>query len=368
MTMNNHIEGIFRLRTPLHCASPDDSLANKPAETPTVQMRIVTANGERRIPFFPGNDLRGRLRRKAAKIVLDHICATAQVSPQLYAGLCAGAVSAQPESDLSIEEALRAGRNVYMGLFGGGTRLIRSLYSCQDLVPVLRETVDIGMVPAQYVENDGKNFLPSRMTSEGEKALEGWNLVQNRQIIRVDDVLRVTNPEDMQAYIADVVETVSALQNETVGQRQRRKISKAQAEAGQIKQSEVEKKTDLGNMPSFQYIAAGTPMYFRLDFFDEISDAQVGLMLLALRDLVAEQRLGGWVRAGLGRFGAELSLTRDGERMPVFAASPAVEDAVLSDAVMGQFVAAAREEIGALTADGLMAFFEPRKAEAGASA
>lgn len=363
MTMLNYIEGIFRLRTPLHCASPDESLTNKKAETPTMQMRVVTKNGQGSIPYFPGNDLRGRLRRKAAKIVLDHICATAQVSPQLYAGLCAGAISAQPESDLSIEEALRAGKDIYMGLFGGGTRMIRSLYGCNDLVPVLAETVEIGMVPKQYQERDEKNFLPTRQSAEGAKALEGWALVQSRQFIRVDDVLRVMQPSDMQQYIAHAVESVGDYQQAVWSQQKTRKDAKAQMADGKGTEQDEDaaKKRDLGNMPSIQYIAAGTPMYFRLDFADQVSDAQVGLMLMALRDLVAEQRLGGWGRAGFGRFSADLSLTRHGEKMPVFAMESAAEDAVLSDAVMRQFVDTAREEVSGLTADGLMSFFQPRK-------
>ena len=369
MTMANHIEGVFRLRTPLHCASPDDSLKTSTTDTPTVQMRIVTAQGERTIPYFPGNDLRGRLRRMAARVVLDSICKTAQVSPQLYAGLCAGASSAQPDSaDLTIEEALRAGRNVYMGLFGGGARSIRSRYACQDLVPILQETVDCGMVPAAYIETDGTNFLPTRRSADGDKPLEGWRLVQSRQFIRIDDLVRVMRPSEIEQYIADAADTVAEIQGRTIELRQERKASKAQVAAGEIKQGEVSKKTDLGNVLSYGAIAAGAPMLFRLDFQDETTDAQVGLMLMALQGLVREQRLGGWVRAGLGRFGADLVLRRHGEALPVFASQSAAEGAELSDAVQAQFAAPAREEVADLTAEGLALFFDPRKAAAGAPA
>lgn len=364
MTAINHIEGVLRLRSPLHCASPDESLATKPVETPTVQMRIVTSNGTSTIPYFPGNDLRGRLRRKAAKVVLDHICASGQVSPQLYAGLCAGASSGQPDtSALSVEEALRGGRNVYMGLFGGGARLLRSRYSCQDLVPILRETVDIGMVPERFVETDGQNFLPMRKTADGDRPLEGWALVQSRQVIRVDDVMRVIRPEELHQYVADVVNSVGAIQSQTITQRASRKGEKAKAQTGEIKAGDIQKKTDIGNMPSFQAIAAGTPMYFRLDFFDEATDAQIGLMLMALQGLVVEQRLGGWCRAGMGQFSVDLSLTRNGERLPVFDEARASTVATLSSAV-GNYIKAARDDVATLTADSLTEFFEPVGAEA----
>lgn len=364
MTAANHIEGVFRLRSPLHCASPDDSLATKPVETPTVQMRLITSQGTSQVPYFPGNDLRGRLRRKAAKIVLDHICSTSQVSPALYTGLCAGASSGQPDtSALSIEEALRAGRNVYMGLFGGGARLLRSRYSCQDLIPILRETVDVGMVPEQFIEADGQNFLPTRKTTEGDRPIEGWNLVQSRQVLRVDDAMRVLRPEEMQKYIGDMVNAVGAIQEQTLAKRAARKGEKALAEAGQLKATEVQKKTDVGNMTSFQVIAAGTPMYFRLDFFDEVSDAQVGLMLLALQGMITEQRLGGWCRAGMGQFAVDLTLARNGERLSVFSEQAASSTASLSAGVSA-YVDAARSEIAELSVASLLPFFEQAGAEA----
>lgn len=355
MSQHNHIEGTFRLRTPLHCSSPDKSLAQD-NETPTVQMRIVTSQGERRIPYFPANDLRGRLRRKAAKIVLDHICATSKVSVQLYAGLCAGAVSGQPEGILSIEEALRAGRNVYMGLFGGGNRLIRSRYSCQDLVPILQETIDIGMVPEAFGQSDHSNFLPMRHSAAGDRPMEGWSLVQHRHFLRIDDVMRVMRPDEMQEYIADVVSSVTHAQESTFNESQARKGDKAKAETGEIKASDVKKKTDIGNIMGLQSIAAGTPMYFFLDFFDETSDAQVGLMLMALRDLVAEQRLGGWGRAGMGKFSADLTLKRHGESLQIFSQTHAAQDAALSPAV-AHLVQAAQAEIAELSQESLSAFF-----------
>ena len=65
MTERNKIEGIIRLITPLHCASgdktTDDSMPNL---TRTHKTYLMTARGNQAIPYFPGNDSRGRLRRK----------------------------------------------------------------------------------------------------------------------------------------------------------------------------------------------------------------------------------------------------------------------------------------------------------------
>lgn len=368
MSASNFIDGIIRPTSPLHCASPDKSLARETSETPTVQMRIVTNRGERRIPYFPGNDLRGRLRRKAAAIVLEHITASGKVSPQLYMGLCAGAMSAQPDSsDLTIEEALRAGSNVYMGLFGGGARMIRSRYAVQDLIPVLEETVEIGMVPRRFIEMTDQSFLPMRQTIDGERPLESWSTVQTRQVIRIDDVMRVTRPSEIEQFVRDAAAEVSAAQADVLSSRLRRKEGKAAAEAGAIKASAIAKKTDIGTVSALQFISPGTPMHFRMDFFDETSDAQVGLMLLALRELVVEQRLGGWCRAGAGRFSASLTLTRNGESMPIFDDMPTAVEARLSAAV-ASFVDCAHGEIAGLSAESLMEFFVNRATDTKAAA
>lgn len=364
MTINNRIEGLIQLTRPLHCASPDKALVrgDNDNETPTMQMRIVTPqNGLQTIPYFPGNDLRGRLRRKAAALVLDHITVAGKVKLELYAGLNCGAISASPDSaELTVEEALRARDNVYMGLFGGGARLLRSRFRTSDLVPVIADTVDLGMVPRSYteVEGGGRQFLPASNTNDGLKALMGWQLIQSTQVLRVDDALRVLRPDEIEQYIDDK-EAVARYQSAILGASATRKDEKTRAKAGEIKKTEVSKKVGVGNIAVFQSIAAGTPMYFQLDFADDVSDAHVGLMLLAIRELVREQALGGWTRAGLGQFNAHLHLVRNGERVSVFADGQNGADARLAVGTE-HFVSEARKALAGLTAAEMMAFFAPR--------
>lgn len=363
MTINNRIEGLFHLTRPLHCASPDDSLKSpdKDNETPTMQMRVVTAQGLQPIPYFPGNDLRGRLRRKAATLVLDHLTTgDRKIKMELYAGLNCGAISASPESGLTVEEALRARDNVYMGLFGGGTRLLSSRYRVADLVPVIAETIELGMVPGRYAESDAglRNFLPVQHTDGGPRAVGGWQLIQKTQIFRVDDVLRVLRPDELARYL-DGTDEVVAYQAAVAEGSAQRKAEKAKAKAGEMKKTDVSTSKSVGNIAVFQSILAGTPMYFLLDFLDDATDAHVGLMLLALQELVREQALGGWTRAGLGKFKADLTLVRHGESMPIFAPDANEANAALSPA-LDQFVGQAREALAQITVDEMMAFFIPR--------
>lgn len=358
MTQLNRIEGIIRLTSPLHCASPDASLANADKnETPTHQQRVITKNsGIQKIPYFPGNDLRGRLRRKAAALVLDQITAKEKVSVDLYAGLNAGAITASPDSsDLSVEEALRARDNVYMGLFGGGARLLRSRYRASDMIPVLADTIDVGMVPKSFGETGETTWMPQGYNAPAK----GWELIETIQVLRVDDVMRVMRPDELLRYIDNATQAVASQQAQILEQRTQRKEDKAAAKAGEIKSEEIAGKRDIGNVMSFQAIRAGAPLHFLVDLSDDTNDAHIGLMLLALQALVREQALGGWVRAGLGRFNADLQLTRNGMNMNVFKSDANGAQAELSESLQ-PYVCAAQDALSRLTAAEMMDFFTPR--------
>ncbi|MYM92616.1 type IV CRISPR-associated protein Csf2 [Duganella vulcania] len=362
MTIHNRIEGIFRLTRPMHCASPDESLAKSDDGnvTPTMQMRIVTPNGVQTIPYFPGNDLRGRLRRKAAAQVLDAISVAKKIRLELYVGMNSGAISASPDSAaLTVEEVLRARDNVYMGLFGGGARLLRSRYSVADLVPVIEDTIAMGTVPSRFGDLADGGFKASFATDEGLKAMRGYQLVQVTQVLRVDDTLRVLRPDELEKYIGDS-SAVANYQTAMLAGTATRKADKAKAKAGEIKKGDISGKVGIGNILAYQSIVAGTPMYFSLDFTDDVTDEHVGLMLLALQALVREQGLGGWVRAGLGKFTADLSLVRHGESMAIFTDKAASQDATFTPAIIEQFIEPATRAIAKLTADEMFEFFKER--------
>jgi len=358
MTIHNRIEGIFTLTTPLHCASTDASLASAGAttETPTMQRRIMTREGVTRIPIFPGNGLRGGLRRKAAKIVLDQIAAKDKVEIALYQGLNCASITGQPESGLSVEEVLRARDNLYMGLFGGGARMLRSRYRVNDLIPVLADTIAVGSVPQSFGDVSDSTYTPQN--SKG--AANGWSIIETATVLRVDDVMRVMRPHELEKYVANAANAVREIQLGVMDERAQRKVDKLAIKDKLIGKEDIQKKSTIENIMSYQAIMAGTPMYFLLDFQDDCSDKHIGMMLLALRDLVREQALGGWVRAGLGRYTTNLTLTRDGEAFPVFTSNAAAGDATLS-AASQTFADVATEAMSLLSADDMMAFFLPRE-------
>ena len=358
MSITNKIEGIFRLLSPLHCASVGDTGSEKNVML-TQKQSLITRTGKRTFPIFPSNDMRGRLRRKAAALVLDHIVIAGKVKVDLYAGLMAGAITASPESDLTVEEALRARDNVYMGLFGGGTRLLRSRFSTNDLVPVLADTIEARIVPAHFCED----WLPTGFIGDGVVGpLTGFGITDKRTSFRIDDVARVTNINEMEQYIENVLVSVAKKQEETLSGRKVRKDSKTAAKAGDIKTADIAGKKDIANMFAVESIMRGTPMYCLIDLQNDALDAHVGLLLLALQALVREQALGGWIRIGFGRYSAELVLTRNGQRYQVFALGQDAANATLSAEVHTAFCVPAIAAMGTLTAESMMAFFTPRVA------
>lgn len=348
MSHKNHIEGIIRLSTPLHCAMPGDKIKDA---TPTMQIGIVTVKGRDTMPYFPGNDLRGRLRRKAAAIVMPALVSEAGKLPlDLYAGLTCGASDAQPENELSVEEAIRSARNVYMGIFGGGKRLLRSRFSVQDLIPITQTTVASGLVPTKYETPD-----PER----GEVLVDqAWKLIDQQNMTRVDDVMRVTRPNEIEAFVENAEAVVSEYQAYHLGVSATRKEEKKAKVADEVKT----KKSDVANMMKIQVIQAGAPMYFRMDFNDGVTDAQIGLMVQSMEALVNEQALGGWSRIGLGKYNVlEMNLVREGETMPVFVGGEG--DAYRLHDSLGEYVSQAKEEVAALTLEEMLSYFKPSKSK-----
>lgn len=355
MSYLNNIEGIFRLSTPLHCAMPGDKEKDATPTTPT--MKIYINNGEKRdtMPYFPGNDLRGRLRRKAAAIVMGAMTSDKSKLPlELYAGLSFAAIDNQPgTNELTVEEAVRAASNVYMGAFGGGKRLLRSRFSVQDLVPVTQSTLAAGIVPPKW------EVLNENLSKPVDEA---WKLCAHLNMTHVDDVMRVLRPEEMERFIENTQDAVAAYQEKNRSNTATRKLEKKEG----VSDDERTKKTGVSNMFKIEVIQPGTPMYFRMDFQDGMTDAQIGLMLMSLNELVNEQALGGWTRIGLGKYTIpELMLTRHGERMHVFAErDPHGNGAYILNGSLQPLLDKANDEISKLTVDGMLSFFLETKAAA----
>lgn len=354
MSIQNNIAGVLTLTSPLHCAG-----GSVESTTLTVKQPLITKNGTSTIPYFPANDLRGRLRRKAAAILVEHLVKNdGKLSVELLSGLTCGAVTAIGENDMSIEEVLRARSNVYMGVFGGGTRLMRSGIKVHDAIPFLEETLAAGVVPDFGLD------LPMYYTKSDStpKAMQGYQLVHKHQTIRIDDVYRVSNLTLIERGLENALQEVSEHQVDILGQNAKRKEDKA-----------LNKKTTLANMMAAEAIAIGTQLHFRIDLEDHLTDAQKGLVLLAVRDLCNEQALGGMVRHGWGRFKADLggvfngnNFDDNGSPNPVIALNKETGLYELQG-LAKVYAENAIDEINKLTIEDMWLFFKSNKTEKAAA-
>jgi CRISPR type IV-associated protein Csf2 len=184
-------------------------------------------------------------------------------------------------------------------------------------------------------------------------------------MLRQDDVMLVRDANEMVEAIEGGAETIAAYQEKTLRDRADRAESKANAvkakELGE--HMDVSKKKDVTMMFTVEAIAAGTPMYFRIDLGDDMTDAQVGLVARSVADLVNRQDLGGMVRNGFGRFTADLSLLRDGERTALLKTTENSEKYELAGAA-ATLQAATTEALATVSLEELVSFYTPRKEKA----
>lgn len=315
----NYISGVVRLTSPLYVADLDE-------KGKTMTRPVFRGDGKRvMVPYFPANDFRGRLRRKAAKIILDALAQKgARVPLETYMGLQCGSASGQPDrANLTVEEAYRSRSNVYMGLFGGGARVLPSRFSVADLLPIVQATIEAGCVPSGG--DAGEFVLPSVIWSkDGEEkqslANSAYDLTSKTNMVRRDDVANLDDYPTMQSVVENCDDAVMAYQNKILANSEARKNDKKSgADQGD---EEKTKKSDLANIFSAEEIAPGVRLWNSILLDSNLTLAQLGLLLSAFASLVKEQRLGGASRRGNGRFVCEQMVVCHSElasvELPIF--------------------------------------------------
>lgn len=352
----NSIQIQLNLTSPLYIAYPDnvDKTANV---SRTTKLRLMNNGRLYDLPIYPANGFRGGLRRAAAARVVEALSAKEGPVPgDLYLGLTCGASSASPDqTPKTVEEIIRGRGNVYMGLFGGGARLLSSMYRVSDMLPVLQATIETGAVPDYLAE-----LVMPKFQKEGEPAKHAgpWEVMSERTSIRVDDLYRVMRPEEIKAYVKNPLETVAAHQDGVLANKEGRK-------------TDGDTKTDVSNMMGIETVAPGVPFYFCIDLDKDVTPGQVGMLLLSLRDLFQENAFGGWTRCGFGKVRVnQIKIAYDDQDL-AWSDFYGTSHFELPDAA-NAYTSQAQEEIGSLTTAEMASFFEDfsagKKAEAKAKA
>lgn len=298
------IHGFLKLTTPLHIASPlkmrfDHVTGRKTygdkgiACTPIQKMSLpnLRKNDENEwqadVPFVAGNNLNGHLRRAAAAIIFESLLEKGQkVTMETYSAMTCGAVTGNPDSELiKFEEYRQCRDNIFVGLFGGGPRLIRRNVRTHNCFPVNDETLDAGLHSGliRHPNLDGvEDYKEHIRIPRRIQLVETLTFVRNDELSRLSDIY-------MQSKVIDNYEIKMQTRQAVILDERKSK------DAG-----EESSRTSTRSFSAMEYLIGGISL--PLNFELEVTEAQLGLFLLALDKFAAEDRLGGCTRNGFGQF------------------------------------------------------------------
>lgn len=357
--MHMIIDGILRTRAPLHVTAPEKTLrydfksgrtcrkgGSPCTATRTLEVMAPGAEDESNptgivsIPVLPSNGLRGRLRRCAAAEIEEHL--VHQRGEKLpfvtYQAMHSGAITGNPEGPPENAEEVRAARaHPFVGLFGGGPRMMPGNLRVANGYPLVDALFDLGMIPESYRAETG--VVP---------ASRAWQLLEVIPINRTDDALQFRD-----AGTEEVVEAYSEAMIEQLDRAASRKAQKLAADNGE------ERTLGLQFLAFVQAVVAGTPFYVRFVLNGEPPHA--GLLLAALRRLVAQEDgkgLGGKSSIGFGAFGHDLTMEVDGEKARPFLTQIALD---IEHPLVSWLIGAYESALADVSAQSLFKLLEPRK-------
>lgn len=229
------------------------------------------------VPVIPASTVAGKLRRAAADLIANSLVQRQlQISPDAYNVLTSGMSNTELKADEKTPEVLRMARkDAFLSLFGGTSFAMSAHSVIAEGWPIIGSTLSCLMTPPI---GDVQPFAGlSEMTE-------------------VPPIVRKNDVADMQGkHLQDVVgfdNLVAYAQAEGVN-RSESKAKKAAKEDG--------KKTDLRTLNAVEAVKTGVAFALRVEVtaFDA---AQLGLMLLAMQELLREGQVGGKAARGFGRF------------------------------------------------------------------
>lgn len=354
------LEGVLRTVSPLHVTDPVEArvsaktgrLSSSPTDIPLQRTVQMSFGGEYPLPIIPPNGLRGRLRRMAAAAVSEVLAGRGEQLPlDAYQVMRCGAPHGSPDSELpSIDEYQSASGNVFLGLFGGGPRMISGRLCVDMPVPITPDTIAGGYVPERY----DTAILRGASGDEGRGPRFTRIYFHNRQ----DDVQRFVDTDSASGLVKDWAEEVDAWQAMVGRSAEEAEVASQDEDASVPDRKKVT--SLLRGVRSFsakEVVLPGMPFYFRLEMAG--TEAQAGLMLEAVRRL-HKVRLGGGGRIGFGKIHLDLTLAFEGESVqPYRIVGDEVEFATEAPLV-GRLVEAMEAELEAFNRDAFVSFATAR--------
>lgn len=282
--MKIQVNAILTTVTPLHIATPgahrlntntgfvEYQTASNDQMTPcTAVQRLKIANSNMPLPVITANNIAGRVRRHVATQVLNAAKAAGKkVSLQAYSSLMCGAVGGAPDKrDLTYAEYKKSADHPYIGLMGGGPRMLPRKMRVLNALPICDATKDL---MGSLMHPDANNHLqePNRMT-------QAWTFRHN------DDLMELVNVPLQESSIENYEQEIQARQAAILAEKSKGRST-----------------TSTFAFSSFEFVIPGAK--FNMVFELDCNEVQIGLFLKALDSLASTERLGGQTRNGLGAF------------------------------------------------------------------
>lgn len=306
------LKAILKLHSPLHIAAPGNKHFDvKTGETTfkqkgegiipctaiqTLKLASIDKESRKELPVIAANNIAGRLRRHAARLVLDALAAKGEkVSQPTYLALMCGAATGQPAGeDLTYSEYQQASAHPYLGLFGGGPKMLRRRFRVHNALPFCFHANELR---GPLCHPEAGNLMQNI-----EGMVTAWAFRRN------DDIRAFTDMALAERSIEDFVKVFSDRQ------------AKILEEATKDKDSGEEKsKTSTRTYSALEFVVPGTA--FDLLVEGEADKVQMGLFLASLDSFCATERLGGYSRNGFGVFSlndVRLRLDCDEEKDKLF--------------------------------------------------
>jgi len=284
------IRGVITLTAHAHQTAPEGGTEGV---TPQMKTGVFSEGKKVDVPYITANSVRGMIRRAAGDVLMDQLEARGeQISRNVYLSIKRGsyARTGLDAGGASYMQMLAADKHPFAGLFGGGAHMYRSKLRIErDLFPMISATHDL--FPERY----------QAMCVEAEPA----QLLTKTLIASRDDFERLPAG----AFIENVEQAYLEHMAAKFGQNAAKKAQKAEARAeGQgVVKSEKLKTDDLNTFTQVECIVAGTPMYFGVTV-SAPTDAQIGLLLTAIKRWANANALGGGSCRGRGSFKAALQM------------------------------------------------------------
>lgn len=313
-TKKYRIHGIIKTTSPMHIAAPgalryDDKTSRNPLGTfdiactgiqkmslPSIISSENDSEYQAKVPMIAANNLNGGLRRQAAAITFEALLAKGEkVDMGTYSAMTCGAVTGKPDMDLvKFEEYREVRQHPFIGLYGGGPRMMRRNVRVHNLVPITEATEFMHQGNSRHPSFGGPADIS--LTYAVPKKVR---MVQKFAFVRNDDLLKFVDFAMQEKVISDFEKNMTDRQQKILSD----KTAKENDEKGSRFSTRI--------FSAYEYVIPGIafPMTFELD----VTDEQLGLFMLALDRYAANERIGGAVRNGFGQFSMENVVLVDAE-------------------------------------------------------